>query len=981
MPDLPAIRDGAPIFGMDSVSDKKDLKRGQCVSLINARPGNPPDPRVGCEHHVIANTVDYEYASNELVHISVAGTTYIIFWVEDGADYHLVKVDYTTKVLTIIATAAGLTDPHFSLIKAHDLIYAITDQDMSIVGNQYLDRHLIIEPFETDDVVRAMCFDVSPEIDSVSLDSGGAWSENSLNWLEYAFTYVRRTDDAAFDSTGHPIEITTFQPGILEGIETLANRVTLELSGSNKKIIINALTAISTGYRARGQGASHIRVYRTRRSSTEETAQGATKIFCKDIPAYMRSVAIENVVLSKHPVRITTNAAHGFTTGDTVKIINMLYGTTELNDQDYTITKIDADTFDLDGTDPTDFSQQVLPADQAGWDGGGAIKSPVDITAISIPENTITIETQTAHGGTANNRILMTGIVGPTELNGVIFDKKSWDSATEFTLANPGDNLSAYVSGGTFYRIEANKNWVMKVDISDTYVKLYIYRGIGTSYYGPARMFANGERLALESFGAATELNGTVATVTGGGVGSTMAFRGSTYQTYQYREIVETDVLSSGISTPASGDNLFQVIGYGSMVLDDALVADITFSSNQIEITTDGAHGFADAESVYLADIVGTTSLNGAEYVITYVDTDKFKLPYQHTAGAAAYVSGGYCSNDSGGIVSNIDLAYPVVTVTDHGLEDDDNIGIVDVGGSTELNGNSYAVLVIDDDSFYLLAVDSNDLTDYTSGGSMYVGGVQIEDAVTDDALAGETATMVMQDYMEAPKAAFVEFSNNRMWLFGLLEYDKGRVYASEYPGGESGTPLDVALSNPIKFVSMFKPAYHFDFSIKRSQYATGIKRLGGDTYFFFDEETFALYGSDLNYSDAQLASDHIGCAFPKTLTLCSIELPRFGGPCILFLSNKGPACINQGGEIFLLTDLAIAELWPEESTELYGDLADNREWIINNCTAEYWSNTWFIAYETSSGVSRVWAYYLNPALRNDDNAPRGPYEIEMVEV
>jgi hypothetical protein len=52
------------------------------------------------------------------------------------------------------------------------------------------------------------------------------------------------------------------------------------------------------------------------------------------------------------PVRITTTAAHGLTTGDEVHIDNIV-GMTEINNRNFTVTVFDADEFDLDGEDGT----------------------------------------------------------------------------------------------------------------------------------------------------------------------------------------------------------------------------------------------------------------------------------------------------------------------------------------------------------------------------------------------------------------------------------------------------------------------------------------------------------------------------------------------------------------------------------------------------------------------------------------------------
>ena len=67
--------------------------------------------------------------------------------------------------------------------------------------------------------------------------------------------------------------------------------------------------------------------------------------------ALFKKVAISGATQT-NPVRITTSANHGLTTGDEVHLAD-LGGMVELNDRDFVITVFDADEFDLDGEDGT----------------------------------------------------------------------------------------------------------------------------------------------------------------------------------------------------------------------------------------------------------------------------------------------------------------------------------------------------------------------------------------------------------------------------------------------------------------------------------------------------------------------------------------------------------------------------------------------------------------------------------------------------
>lgn len=64
------------------------------------------------------------------------------------------------------------------------------------------------------------------------------------------------------------------------------------------------------------------------------------------VPATITGITLSN------PISVTTDAAHGFLTGDKVRFRNVV-GTTELNGNDYTITKTGSTTFTLDGINGT----------------------------------------------------------------------------------------------------------------------------------------------------------------------------------------------------------------------------------------------------------------------------------------------------------------------------------------------------------------------------------------------------------------------------------------------------------------------------------------------------------------------------------------------------------------------------------------------------------------------------------------------------
>ena len=68
------------------------------------------------------------------------------------------------------------------------------------------------------------------------------------------------------------------------------------------------------------------------------------------------------------------------------------------------------------------------------------------------------------------------------------------------------------------------------------------------------------------------------------------------------------------------------------------------------------------------------------------------------------------------------------ITATAHELQTGDTVTITGVVGMTELNGNSYTITVVDDDTFTLDSTDSTGYTAYTSGGTATKDSITITD-------------------------------------------------------------------------------------------------------------------------------------------------------------------------------------------------------------------------------------------------------------
>lgn len=962
------IKNFPPVFGMNTVDDIYDLREGECVELVNARPGNPPEIRKGCDVWLITGTSGYTLVPPWIVYKTDGGTQYIICWVQDGDDYHLVKINTDLKppTILIIGTATNLSYPYFDFIKLHNSIYANINESMTWEDDSTLVGNKIIIPGEINstDEVREQSIRSIPSITSVELTASGIWTAATDDFITYAVTYVKHSDAVGF-SGGKPVQVTSYNPGINEGFEEPTYRETIEIVGSNVGILIN----LATGYSrrtAQNEGATHVRIYKSLRQNTADDAEGATKYWMKDVPLITDIKDISDITLDKNPVKITTVENHGCLNSESVRIYGVL-GTTELNENDYTVVNSDsAKVFRLSGTDPSNFSRYVS--------GGHVLKNPVNISNITTPDNTITVQTSVDHniGTDTRRRVVMENITGSTQLNNVLLTPRSTPGVREVIFENPGLAIDAYVSGGNIHVFWNGFAYVDNIDKTGTYVNVSLRLstdGVFSSYWSNPV----GKIVTFDNLQGSTELNGEVCTVTA-------AVRYHIYVGGQdwYGWMITLNVLSSSISTPS--DTTGRKI-YIAMNTSTISISALSFTSSKPVVTTSSPHGLSNSDDAFFYDITGTTELNGNYYEVSEVSSTQFSLPYETAFNLSTYISGGVASYHAA-VIDEVFLCYPLITVYEHGLEDNDSINIDEVIGSDELNENNYQVEIIDDDSFYILDVDSNDISNYDYGGIIYLGGLGFEDDVSEATLIADPApVLVAHNYAYAPNAKYVEFVKSRMWLFGIEGYPSMAFY-SEAPGEDGGTPTDYALAYPQKFASWFKDSYAVYCDTVKGATETGIKRLIDDIYFFFEERIFALFGGDPAVGAPTEISKDIGCPFPYTIVRANV--PYLGGICLLFISNKGPAVIKKGGEVELFPEFTHKELWPGDDSEIFEDLstsATTKQHIQRNCNAMFWQEAWTIAYTNYSGSHKIFEYYFNPELNKDLNAPHGAYEIELADI
>ena len=807
--ELPRLRDSAPIYGMNTRDDPKNLTDGECVELVNAYPGNPPIPRKGCRHHKVLNTENFDFASHAVPFVTATGGRYSVLWIKSGTDYKLIKINLDTRIMTVLGMATGLTNPAFHLIHVFDYIYSVVDEDMYWEGSTRLSRHKIIELSDKAgaDIVREMCINVAASVSAVTKITGTTFSDG---YFSYAFTFIRHIAAEAFDSDGNPQEVTAYYPGVNEGIEDINNRKTVGGAGFfGVKIETNTFN--ENYVYATEQGATHIRIYRTRKQSDTSEATGATHFFLKDIPIplILSQREIINIELLKEKATAFIRL-HDFSDATALFFGN---DSEDLNNTVMNVIELTPDKIEL-----TDSEGRTYSVSEPGY----ATQSYEVIQSINLIQTNVRVVFKAAHYFNNDETVRITGVVGGD------------GSAT----GEKYQTLSGMVQSDPWLGVNTIEDDITVIDV----VTIEFKNTLSAAYKKP--------------FGSL------------------------------YTEAQKTPVMSGGYA-----------------VKDWKEVQFFTLPDNRaiIETTTDG---ILEGYSITVKDVVGSTELNDNTYSIY------------------------------------------------------------------EINGN-----------YLTLDLDTYGITPYVSGGTILPASTppETEDTITDAALSGETATLTITSYSEAPLAGLCEYAATRLYLFGLLTTEKGRAYYSEFPGGDGGTPLEAAHTFPQKFLSQYNYNYYMDFSVKKGFLPTGIKRLSNDLYFFFEGEIYALFGSDPTINVPSLISEDIGCAFPDTLIIG--ELPVYGGQCLLYLSNLGPAITMKGGETFLFTGFKVAELWPDKNRDLWDDLQNHRDHIITHCFSEYWDNTWWINYTTYAGVHKIWGHYFNPELKLNQKAPQGAFELRLAEV
>jgi hypothetical protein len=438
IPGITPIIEYPPLFGMNSVDDLKDLQPGECIELVNARPGNPPEIRKGCDVFLLEGSTGLTLIPPAIPHVSIEGTQHIVCWTQSGTEYKLVKinVDASPAVLTVVGTAVGFSNPFFSFVRMHNELYCFIDEiETTWAGQSTAVGSKIFSMYDNYNYLRPVVISGYPTITVHAQVTGTTYgaAENG-KYVTYTASYIRRTDADAFTEAGIPKLMATALPGAAESIGSVSSIVTEQITGVGRAIVLSAsptTAALSALLEtALVEGATHIRIFKSFAQATADDSVAAAKYFVVDLPINVRVIRadITGLTTTATDLSVTTATSHGFVNGDLVGFSGVV-GTTEVNalDTEYEVAVTDADEFSLEDTDTEAFT----PYTSGGY--VGVVKDIEDIQGPSgvatsgvigsnAPTSGPVIIKITGHGLNTGDQVLIKGSGGPfTAVEGAIY--------------------------------------------------------------------------------------------------------------------------------------------------------------------------------------------------------------------------------------------------------------------------------------------------------------------------------------------------------------------------------------------------------------------------------------------------------------------------------------------------------------------------------------------------------------------------------
>lgn len=134
-------------------------------------------------------------------------------------------------------------------------------------------------------------------------------------------------------------------------------------------------------------------------------------------------------------------------------------------------------------------------------------------------------------------------------------------------------------------------------------------------------------------------------------------------------------------------------------------------------VVTIAGHGYVTGDKAFITGVVGMEQVNDLVFDVTRIDANNFSIGVNSTS-YDAYVSDGTSQKLKSTAITNITQANPaVVTSSSHTLSTGDIVTIYGVVGMTQVNGGTFTVDKINNNSFSLRGINSTGYTAYSSGG------------------------------------------------------------------------------------------------------------------------------------------------------------------------------------------------------------------------------------------------------------------------
>lgn len=135
-------------------------------------------------------------------------------------------------------------------------------------------------------------------------------------------------------------------------------------------------------------------------------------------------------------------------------------------------------------------------------------------------------------------------------------------------------------------------------------------------------------------------------------------------------------------------------------------------------VITSNNHGFQNGDVVWITGVGGMTALNKKAFVVTNRSDNTFEL-YRNGSRVDGREYNGY---SGGGQIQKCQTSdcSVVITAANHGLSNNDYVYFTDVGGMTQLNGETFLVGNVTSNTYTIDLQASSSLSTYTSGGKSW---------------------------------------------------------------------------------------------------------------------------------------------------------------------------------------------------------------------------------------------------------------------